>query len=201
MERELAANGGSGRMIGTIGSGSISRQQFTDWQVGSLEVTGNPMDFALEEPQAMFAVQVAPGNPPTIRFTRDGAFQIDSQGYLVTKHGHRVLDPNLNPISIPRGPVAAQSNGNLEVAGKVVGQLGVFSGSFTKQGQNLCSSVDATAKPTVLVRSGTIERSNVNAIEAMVGLISASRSFELAQRQITHQDDLTQRLIQTMNER
>ncbi len=65
----------------------IISEEYTDRSVGNLAQTDNPLDFALQKENAFFAIKT----PDGIRYTRDGSFSIDSNGYLVNKSGHLVI--------------------------------------------------------------------------------------------------------------
>lgn len=195
-ERELRANGGLGASLGTLGSGSIQRSKYTHFGVGAMNATGNALDVAIPQDKGLFAVQA----PDGIRYTRDGAFTLNSERTLVNKLGFPVLDENRRPITIPNGQPAIQDDGAIQVDGQEVGRIAVFDGTFTKTGNNLYASNDARAIEEPTVKAGHIEASNVNAVEAMIEMISLTRSFELAQRSITQQDELTQRLIQSLRD-
>jgi flagellar basal-body rod protein FlgF len=196
MEMALRADGGRGAALGTMSVGSAEALPYTAFELGQMQNTGNPFDFAIEDPHAMFAVQT----PAGIRFTRNGAFQITSEGMLVTRDGHAVLDSNRQPIQIPTGELEAATDGTLNVGGQPIGTLGLFRGRFSKEGSTLYASADAQASPDAQIRWKTLETSNVNAVEAMTEMIVLQRRFDLSQRSILQQDELTQRLIQSLNQ-
>ena len=58
-----------------------------DLSVGQIERTGNPLDVALRDENAFFAVQTSGGE----RYTRNGAFQLNAAGDIVTSDGYAVL--------------------------------------------------------------------------------------------------------------
>lgn len=62
-------------------------EEYTDRSIGAMKQTGNPLDFALQKPDQFFAIET----PNGIRYTRDGAFNVDAEGRLVTKEGFPVL--------------------------------------------------------------------------------------------------------------
>lgn len=196
LEMEMRAEGGNGRVLGTMSLGSPLNRPFVDYQPGQIQTTGNPYDFALPGKDAMFAVQT----PEGVRYTRDGAFQLTSEGQLVTREGFPVLDDRKQPIQIPIGEFDASPDGKLLVDKQEIGQIGVFQGAYMKQGANLFVSADAEASKDPQVRWQSIEASNVNAVEAMVEMVQLQRHFEISQRSILQQDELTQRLIQSASQ-
>ena len=202
MERNLFANGGGGENLGVLGSGPTAKSQFTVWEPGSVATTGNPLDVAILTNQGLFAVQAG----DQVRYTRGGNFARDAQGFLVTKNGERVLDNERRPINLgpggqpdidPQGIVTVrQDDGSTEE----VGRLGIFIGTFRKQSNSLYNSDNAILMPEneVNLRSEALEQSNVSAVEMMIDMITLSRTFELAQKAISTQDEQTGRLLDSL---
>ena len=91
--------------------------------------------------------------------------------------------------------------GEISGDGEPVGTVGVFVGKFSKLGNNLLASQDATPMTDPTVKSGAVEGSNVNAIESMIQMITLGRTFEMSQRSIQQQDDMNSKLIQSLNDR
>lgn len=184
------------RSIGSIGAGSMPTSEYTDIAVGSPIPTHNPLDVAIATQKGVFAIQGANGQT---LYTRDGSFDLNENRQLVNKGGELVLDEANQPIRLPNGSIDIAKDGTIHVDGKLAGKIGLFDGTFEKVGGNLFRATTAT---TVLddvdLKPQSLEGSNVNAIESMVQMISLSRSFELAQKSITQQDDLTGKLIQSL---
>jgi flagellar basal-body rod protein FlgG len=189
---EASLNGGNGQMS----YGVEADGQFTSFEMGSISQTGNPLDVAINDSKGAFKVDM--GNGQT-RFTRDGAFRLNDQKQLVDRWNHPVLDKSDNPITIDGNEVNIDPKGEIFVDGQSVGTLGVFDGTFVKEGQNLYKSADAQLSDTIGVQSKAIEGSNVNAVEAMVQMITLQRTFDMAQKAVQQHDELTQRLIQSLN--
>lgn len=193
----------TGNSVGTISSGTVIATPYsTTSELGPMAPTGNPLDVAIKTPSAMFAVQNSNGQ---ISYTRDGSFTLDSERNLVTQSGLKVLDDNNNPIQIPAGHISISATGAITAsngsATTVVGKLGAFTGSFLKAGNNLYADPTGAAATPVTnpeFASGTLEGSNVNPVEAMLDLIKIGRSYELQQKSITSQDQLTQKLVSTI---
>lgn len=82
--------------IGTLGLGDYIDEIAVDYQQGALESTGNTYDLAIAG-DGFFAVQT----PDGVRYTRNGAFFKNSQGYLQDIRGYNLLDTQGNPIRIP----------------------------------------------------------------------------------------------------
>jgi len=202
--QQVSANGGVGNAVGSISSGSVIASPYsTLGELGPMNVTGRPLDVALKTPGAMFAVRDASGK---ISYTRDGSFTLDHDGNVVTQTGLQVLDESKNPIQIPVGGQPSISpdgtvTSTLKGATTVVGKLGAFSGNLLKAGNNLYadpSGAGTTPAEHAKFAAGTLEGSNVNPVEAMLDLIKIGRSYELQQKSITQQDQLTQKLVSTI---
>ncbi|MDQ7031742.1 MAG: flagellar basal-body rod protein FlgF [Desulfonauticus sp.] len=168
---------------------------YVDFSGGSLKVTGNPLDLAIEG-KGFFKIQTDHG----IRYTRDGRFSRDPKtGYLVTLSGYKVLGEN-GPIQLPeQGKVIVNENGEIIVNNDVVDKIAVVDISdlkfLQKEGKSLFYIENNKAKEVPLekyfVRQGCLETSNVQPVKDMVNMIEILRSFESLQKvmQTSSQED------------
>ncbi|MHB8637515.1 MAG: flagellar hook-basal body protein [Fimbriimonadaceae bacterium] len=201
--QQVSANGGAGASVGSISNGTVIATPYsTLGELGPMTPTGNPLDVAIKTPGAMFAVKDSTGQ---ISYTRDGSFTLDSDRNLVTQSGLKVLDDNNNAIQLPAGQISISSTGTVVVTAAgtptTLGKLGAYTGNFLKAGNNLYSDptgAGATPVANPEFASGTLEGSNVNPVEAMLDLIKIGRSYELQQKSITQEDQLTQKLVSTI---
>jgi len=198
LEREVYANGGLGEKLGTLGSGPTQARQFTVFDIGPITGTGNALDVAINTREGAFGVLDVDG---TTKYTRNGSFTINENRTLVTKSGLPVLDDSGREITLPNGVVSIAEDGTVSVDEQPVAKLGVYDGAFAKAGNNLFVSSNAQLMDTADLRTRALEGSNVNSIEVMVKLIALNRNFELSQKSIQQQDSLTQRLIQSLQEK
>ncbi len=178
-----------------------STTTFTNFSGGELNPTGIPTHVALEG-AGFFEVQLPNGAPA---FTRDGEFQLNAQGQLVTKHGYPVLgdggpiqlDPNnKTPITISAtGEVSQGSDqkGTLKVANFTNPNLltSIGGGMFEGRDPNLIPATGAKAT----VRQGFVEGANTSSTTEMANLITAMRSFEANQRVVQMQDERMGKMI------
>ena len=154
-----------------------------DTRAGPLQQTGRGLDVAAQG-NAWFAVQSLDG---TEAYTRNGSFQVDPQGQLVTNTGLPVLGDG-GPITLPAGAAvevaadgsisATVGNGRPQQAGRlklVSPEAPLLRGT---DGLFRAADGDLTADPAARVQGGALEGSNVNAIETMVAMIAAARQFE-----------------------
>lgn len=163
-----------------------------DFSPGSLERTGNPLDFAIEG-EGFFAIQTPGGEA----FTRDGRFQLDEQGRVVTRNGDPVLGDG-GPITIDPlgGPISVSREGSITQDGTVVGTLRVSNfatpAALEKIGSNLWRATDEQPQAATNSRvvSGFVEGSNVNAVLELTEMIEISRAYTSVAKMISQSDDL-----------
>lgn len=161
-------------------------REYVDLSPGTLKLTGNSLDFAIEG-EGFFKIQT----PDGIRYTRDGSFKRDPKtGNLVTSHGNLVLGEN-GPIEIPEnGVITVNENGEIVVNGDIVDKLVVVSVSnikaLKKIGNNLFlldrNKGQEIPSKDVFVKQGYLETSNVQVVEEMVNMIETLRAFEAMQK-------------------
>src|SRR5579859_4454328 len=128
---EQAIASPSGRAVGTLGSGAVAKQHFTNLNQGQIQTTNAPLDLAIQG-KGMFAVQGPNGQT---LYTRDGSFSTNAQGELVNKQGYQVLDQSLRAIRMRPGTAQIGKDGGVATQddGKPYAQIGLFEGTFTKE--------------------------------------------------------------------
>jgi flagellar basal-body rod protein FlgF len=162
-----------------------------DLSQGSLQMTGNDTDVALEG-SGFFAV-LTPGG---VRYTRNGGFRLDKTRYLVTQQGDRVLSQQPagrppQPIQIPSGIVNISPDGSVSVDGALVATLRVDDfppgTHFKQEGDTYITAPGATPKPAVdaTVRQGAMESSNSDPIRSTVALIALQRTAQLMEKALS----------------
>jgi flagellar basal-body rod protein FlgF len=172
-----------------------------DLSGGMIERTGNALDVAVRG-DAYFMVQ-GPNNQN--RFTRDGAFEINSRGQLVNQAGLQVVGEN--------GPIAISTN---ETNPRIAEDGTVFTdqGSRGKlrlvrfanprdlrnEGSNLFSSAaqPQPAGPTARVETGSLERSNVKPILEMSRMVEVQRSYSSITSLMGRTDELRRDAIRRL---
>jgi flagellar basal-body rod protein FlgF len=167
-----------------------------DISTGSIEMTGNPLNAAIKG-DAFFTVQTPAGE----RYTRNGAFEINAQGQLVTSDGHLVLGQS-GPITI--GP--EEGNASIAPDGAVVtsqgerGRIRLVRFDQPQALQNVGANLFASALPAqpavnAKVEGGAIERSNVKPVLEMSRLIDVNRSYTSIAGMISRMDELRRSAI------
>jgi flagellar basal-body rod protein FlgG len=177
-------------------------EEYTKFDIGNLQKTGNPLDLALKQKNAFFSVKTSDGE----KLTRAGNFSIDSNGYLVTKDGFQVLDNKNKPIKLnPSYPVTINQNGEIYQNHELIGTLKIVKidnlNTLKKIGNNLFDFIPGSeiidSKNSVL--QGFLEKSNVNPVREMTNLIETNRLVEAYQKVMTtFMDDLNRDAIEKL---
>jgi flagellar basal-body rod protein FlgF len=172
----LLQNTMSGQTVGNIGFGVQIDSVVTDMSPAAMRLTGDPLDFAIDG-EGFFAVQT----PQGIRYTRNGQFSVNADGFLVNAMGFQVLSQSNQPIRVPR-------NGAVDPA-----DVGVFDvPDARKEGEALFTGA-AAGRAAGRARAGTLEGSGAEPSRSMVDMIASFRAFEAGQRVIRTIDDTLQR--------
>lgn len=184
--------------IGIANLGVKVGENYTDYSQGAFKVTDRTYDVALSG-EGFFNIEYTnkAGETSTM-YTRDGAFVVNTQGYLVNKDGDYVLGQNGRIRLDPTKDVAIDTQGNISQDGARVAQIKLTDfedyNYIEHFGENYYRPVDgATEKAaTATTNQGFIETSNVQVVSEMVEMISVSRQYESNQRLITTIDGTLQ---------
>lgn len=186
-----AASGGSPDQ--TSAAYPIGGKQYVDNREGTLVRTGYKLDMALNG-HGYFRVRLADGSEA---YTRAGNFQLDANGNLITAGGRPVLDDGGSPISLPTGSLTVLEDGSMSVNGKSAGRIGLVRfldpRNIRRIGDVLLTTSPGNVKPAgndVRVMQGFTESSNVNAVQAMVELMSVQRNFQSMMKMLQQYDHL-----------
>lgn len=171
----------------------------TDFSQGALQQTGNNLDVAVQGP-GWVAVQMADGSEA---YTRNGSLQVAPDGTLQTRSGQNVagdgglitIPPNTQVTIGGDGTISTVPTGSTPRPVTVVARIKLVNppasqmvrgddGLFRTQNGN---AVAADAGVTVV--SGALESSNANTLDALVNMISLSRSFDMQMKMLTSADD------------
>ena len=188
--------------VGPLGTGARVYDTPSSFEQGALQSTGNSLDVAISGGNGFFAVQTAAG----VRYTRDGQFLRDSNGYLTTQDGNQVLSQRGLPITLQdQGAIKIGADGSIVQNNRQVDTLQLVSFNNLTQvrpeGDNLFSATPQAgigAAQGASVQQGFLEKSNANVVRSMVDLITAQRWFEANQKAIQTQDSATGLAINTL---
>lgn len=190
-------------VIGQIGTGKFIAEFATDFQQGMLRQTGQELDLALTN--GFFTIgestRDAAGNVSYANafYTRDGRFQRDADGTLVTSEGRYVLDINGDPIRLPREPVTITSDGVIRnAAGEEIATLRIVDfapGDLRRAGeahfQPAPADPENQGQPPVDgpgLRQGFLEFSNTNLVEELTSLLAVQRVYQANQAVLARLD-------------
>ncbi|NMM28517.1 MAG: flagellar basal-body rod protein FlgG [Glaciimonas sp.] len=196
----------TGLQIGTGVRTVATERIFTQ---GNLQQTGNSKDLAIQG-EGFFQVLLPDG---TTAYTRDGSFQVDSQGQLVTASGFTIqpaltIPANALSITVGRdGTVSITQPGSTQPVQVGSLQLATFINSSGLQGmgENLYAETAASGTANTntpgsngagLILQFYVETSNVNVAEELVNMIQTQRAYEINSKAITTSDQMLQRLTQ-----
>jgi len=209
----------SAPIVGVIGTGVETNEVYTNFAQGPMKQTENDFDMAMDG-DGFFAVQTPQGE----RLTRNGAFLLDKDGYLVTKSGDFVLGEN-GPIKLKKNNFVVDQDGtvwqNATFAAddkrlvsqqenqweniQKVDRLRIVDVTrkryLQKQGDSYWKITDESGPSEVIgadvrpkVRQGFLEGANVNAVTEMVEMIEVNRAYDANQRTVQTEDSMIGKL-------
>jgi flagellar basal-body rod protein FlgG len=176
---------------------------------GNLQLTGNQLDVAIQG-AGFFQILMPDG---TTSYTRDGSFQTDSQGMLVTASGFPVqpaitIPANSTGVTIGRDGIVSITQAGV-VAPQQIGQIQLTTfinpAGLQSMGENLYQETASSGTPNTTVPgtngSGSltqsyVETSNVNVVEELVNMIQTQRAYEINSKAIQTSDQMLQKLTQ-----
>ncbi len=172
---------------------------------GPLELTGRPLDLAIEG-DGLFQVQLPNG---TMAYTRDGSFTLSDQGSLVTHGGDAVIPGVSVPDDATGLAFSKTGEGSVVMDGGVdpieIGRMELVrfpnSPGLKALGENLYQETAASGPPTLgypqedgfgrLVQ-GTLEGSNVEIVQEMVDMITAMRAYEINSKAVQSAEEMAE---------
>jgi flagellar basal-body rod protein FlgG len=190
----------SGLMLGT-GVRTVATEKL--YSQGNLLQTDNPFDIAIQG-RGFFQILRPDG---TIAYTRDGSFQVNENGEMVTSSGLR-LQP---AITVPDNTLSVTVGSDGTVSAVVAGsptptQIGTLQtadfinpAGLQAVGENLLVESSASGAPQVgtpgltglgTLIQGSLESSNVNIVEELVNMIETQRAYEVNSRSIATADEM-----------
>lgn len=195
--KDMSEPARTSRRLGVNNLGVKIGEGYTDYSQGAIKGTENEFDLALSG-NGFFAIShMNKDGQSSVKYTRDGSFTVNQQGYLVTHDGDYVLDVNGARIHLdPLLDFRVDTSGNIMQGDDTapVAQLRIRDfedyNYLEKYGENCFEAVegarikDADAK----VYQGYLETSNISVVTEMVNMISISRAYETSQKVIQTYD-------------
>lgn len=199
-------NAPSGLQIGT-GVRPVATERLHSQ--GNLAQTNGTRDVAIKG-QGFFHVQLPDG---TDAYTRDGSFQMDQNGQLVTSSGFQIVPAIILPETAKKVMVGRDGIVSVEIEGspapQQVGQLTLTTfindSGLESVGENLYLETASSGAPTEnapgingagLLYQGYVETSNVNVAEELVNMIQTQRAYEINSKAISTSDQMLQKFTQ-----
>jgi len=172
---------------------------------GGIQTTGNALDIAIDG-KGYFPILMPDG---TEAYTRDGSFKLSDQGQIVTASGY-VLQPGINipadvqsitigndgvvSVALPGQPTP-QIVGNIQIA-NFINPTGLQPIGENLYLESAASGTAQAGTPGLTglgkLRQGSLEGSNVNIVEELVGMIETQRAYEMNSRMISTADGMMQ---------
>ncbi len=205
-------------VVGKLGTGVEFNESYIRFEQGSLMETSNDFDMALDG-NGFFSLQTDEGE----KYTRNGNFKIDNEGYLTDMHGNKILGEN-GFILLERNNFQIDKDGNVYEnldykPGDFVDKTGNEWKNMTKidrlkivdfperryllkDGNTWYKESDFSGKAFVIngnerpqVHQGFIEKSNVDPVVEMTRMIEINRLYEANQKVIQTADDTLSRAV------
>lgn len=188
--------------IGSLSLGAKIGESYRDWSQGSFVSTENNYDFALSG-KGFFNISFTnkAGETSTM-YSRDGSFQMNQEGYLVTKDGDFVLGES-GPIQLPTDiqKLEVQPTGEIYADGVYVDTFALTDfedyNYLEAYGENLYRTVDGATQTdcTATVNQGYTEASNINVVSEMIEMIGIAREYESGQKVINAVDEMLGKMV------
>ena len=193
------------RGIGNIKMGVKVGETYTDYSDGATQVTDKNADLAIAG-DGFFAIEFTDKNQNTsVKYTRNGEFNVDNEGYLVTVDGDHVLDQQaalasatgeagyirvdpMRDFFVGRDGTVYQDN---DPTGQTIGLVDIDNRDYLyKYGENLYDLEDGgqVIDGTGTIEQGYLEMSNVNIAYEMVNMIAIQRAYDAGQKMIQTED-------------
>jgi flagellar basal-body rod protein FlgG len=176
---------------------------------GNLQQTSNNLDLAIKG-DGFFQIQMPHG---TTSYTRDGSFQLNANGQMVTSNGYTLLPGVTIPNNAQSLTIGNDGTVSVTLPGQAtpqtVGQLQLATfvnpAGLDPKGQNLFAETASSGTPNTgapnnngigALQQGFVETSNVNVVEELVQMIQTQRAYELNSKAVQTSDQMLQKLAQ-----
>ncbi|MEP0518647.1 MAG: flagellar basal-body rod protein FlgF [Hyphomicrobiales bacterium] len=173
------------------------RGTLTEFDAGPIKLTGAPLDVAIDD-NAFFVVETEQG----LRYTRNGAFQLNTEGTLVTSEGFAVQGEG-GPISF--GPtetnISIAADGTISSSAGEKGKLQAVTfdapQQLTRAGSSLFAGEGAIPSQSLFTQ-GALEGSNVRGVVEVTEMIEVSRAYQSLANMMKRFDDLRKDAVQRL---
>ncbi len=209
--KDTSSLGNRPESIGYVTLGTKVGETYTNWDQGAFQITDKLSDIAIAG-KGFFAIQYTnKAGETSIKYTRDGAFTFDTDGYLRTSNGDYVLNAD-GALSSQSGEdyyvqidpaleYAIASDGTITQNGEEVDTIGLVDVEdydyINKYGENLYDLIDGgtIVESEGYMEQGMLEASNVNVVDEMVSMIQIARAYEAGQKMIQAEDSTLDKTV------
>lgn len=182
-------------------------ENYVDYSEGPIKETGNTLDLALSD-RGFFAIEYTnKAGETSTKYTRDGNFTMNLQGYLQTQDGDYVLDEDGQRIQMdPALPISISRNGTIVQDGTTVATIGITDfedyNYLERFGENFFQPVEGAVEldrgetgVNTQIHQGYLEMSNISVVTEMVNMITLQRQYESNQKVITTYDETLEQAV------
>lgn len=182
-------------------------ENYVDYSEGPIKETGNTLDLALSD-RGFFAIEYTnKAGVTSTKYTRDGNFTMNQQGFLQTQDGDYVLDEDGQRIQMdPALPISISRNGTIVQDGAAVATIGITDfedyNYLERFGENFFQPVEGAVEldrgetgVNTQIHQGYLEMSNISVVTEMVNMITLQRQYESNQKVITTYDDTLEQAV------
>ena len=182
--------------MGTMNLGVRLGEVYTNYGQGSLRQTDNNYNVAIEG-KGFFEIRKG----DEIRYTRDGSFKMDRDGYMIDADGNHVQGES-GDIQVPlEASIYIDNYGGIFADGAYIDSIKLVDFEdydyLEKIGDTSYKPVDGAVmlEGTGTILQGFVEQSNVNGVSEMVDLIAITRAYEANQKIIQGEDSLLEKTV------
>lgn len=183
------------KRIGKMSLGVKIGENYTDYTQGNLKQTENTFDLAIAG-NGFFEISFTnKADVQSYKYTRDGSFTLNKEGFLVTKDGDFVQGQNGDIQVSTAAEIVIDAQGNIIENGEVTDRLKIVDfedyNYLKKYGENMYDKVEGYTEkePDCTIEQGYLEMSNSNVITEMVEMITITRAFETNQKFVQAADE------------
>lgn len=182
-------------------------ENYVDYSEGPIKETENPLDLALSD-RGFFVIEYTnKAGETSTKYTRDGNFTMNRQGFLQTQDGDYVLDEDGRRIQLETElPVSINRNGDIIQDGDTIATIGVVDfedyNYLERFGENYFQTIDGATQidrddmeTDTQIHAGYLEMANISVVTEMVNMITLQRQYESNQKVITTYDDTLEQAV------
>jgi flagellar basal-body rod protein FlgF len=189
---------GPGRAVSYVLDHGVAR----DISQGDFKTTGSPLDVSIVG-DGYFSVEMASGAPA---YTRNGHFEIDGNGFLISANGAKVLDDGNKTVRFDASDQAIKIDGDGTVSSSsgIKARLGLVKFARDEELERLGDTLYAGSNPEKIsvdltrLKAGTLESSNVQSIVETTEMIDVLRTYQSTTRLMERYEDMRKRGLERL---